>query len=279
MHGYQLVVESPSAGVYGEDLSAGAVGAGVLGRSASSGLGPGVGVQGAAGGVNGIGVRGQIQAASTAAPTVAVYGENMSSGTGGAPGAGGFGVYGFSLKGAGLVGATNTAGGAAVVGATNGVAGAYAAVFYGPFVVVGGAKSAAVPHADGSHRLLYCMESPESWFEDFGKGQLECGRADVAIDPDFAAVVDLTDYHVFVTPYGPDIPFVTEQTSEGFRVEAKDPTSTTRFSWRLVAKRKDITAERLATVTLPPEPTRPAAQPPVSPQPLVSPRGRPGYQP
>ena len=63
--------------------------------------------------------------------------------------------------------------------------------------VVGGAKSAAVPHPDGTHRRLYCVESPESWFEDFGKGQLDCGEADVAIDPTFAAVVDLDDYHVF----------------------------------------------------------------------------------
>ena len=93
------------------------------------------------------------------------------------------------------------------MGATNGVAGAYAGVFYGPVVVGGdftvfGAKSAAVPHPDGSHRRLYCMESPESWFEDFGKGTLECGQADVTIDPDFAAVVDMDDYHVFLTQYG-----------------------------------------------------------------------------
>ena len=108
----------------------------------------------------------------------------------------------------GLVGATAATGAAAVVGATNGVAGAFAAAFYGPVIVggdltvVGGAKSAAVPHPDGSHRRLYCMESPESWFEDFGKGQLECGSATIAIDPDFGAVVDLSDYHVFLTEYG-----------------------------------------------------------------------------
>src|SRR5215207_3856366 len=80
---------------------------------------------------------------------------------------------------------------AAVVGATNGVAGAYAGAFYGPlvvsgnFTVVGGAKSAAVPHPDGSHRRLYCVESPESWFEDFGSAKLICGEAVVALDRDF----------------------------------------------------------------------------------------------
>ena len=45
----------------------------------------------------------------------------------------------------------------------------------GPLVIAGGAKSAAVPHPDGTHRLLYCMESPESWFEDFGTGTISGG--------------------------------------------------------------------------------------------------------
>ena len=108
---------------------------------------------------------------------IAMYALNYSTYTGGGPGAGGFAIYGLSAKGHGLVGATAAAGAAAVVGATNGVAGAYAAAFYGPvivggdFTVVGGAKSAAVPHPDGSHRRLYCVESPESWFEDFGRGR------------------------------------------------------------------------------------------------------------
>jgi len=122
---------------------------------------------------------------------------------------------------------------------------------------------AAVPHPDGSHRRLYCLESPESWFEDFGKGTLDCGQANVTFDPDFAAVVDLDDYHVFLTPYGRRDVFlsVTEQTPAGFRVEAQDETAIGRFSWRVVAKRKDIVGERLATVTIPPAPVLPVAPP------------------
>ena len=163
--------ELPNSGVAGYHLGAGV---GVLGTVTASGAHA---------------VRGNIPLTSTGANMIAVYGENFSTNTGGAPGAGGFGCYGYSHNGPGLVGATGAAGSAAVVGSTNGVAGAYAAIFYGAFVVVGGAKSAAVPHPDGSHRLLYCMESPESWFEDFGEGQLACGKAEVTIDPDFAAVV------------------------------------------------------------------------------------------
>jgi hypothetical protein len=215
---------------------------------------------------NAVGVYGQIP--SGAANAIAVYGLNNSTYAGPGPGAGGFGVYGLSARGHGLVGATAAAGAAAVVGATNGVAGAYAAAFYGPVVIGGaltvfGAKSAAVPHADGTHRRLYCVESPESWFEDFGKGQLEKGSVVVTIDPDFAAVTDLTDYHVFLTPYGRAALFVVAQTADGFRVESEDSTSAARFSWRVVAKRRDIAAPRFETVTVPPEPTLPG-MPPVS---------------
>ena len=55
---------------------------------------------------------------------------------------------------------------------------------------------------DGTHRLLYSIESPESQFEDFGEARLVKGRARVAIDRDFAAVADTRQYHVFLTPYG-----------------------------------------------------------------------------
>jgi hypothetical protein len=263
-------------GVYGE----GGSGTGVLGTSTAGaavhgiGTGPATGVQGDS--TNGNGVLGTIVSSSTL-NGIAVYGSNLSSFTGPGPGAGGFGVYGLSAQGHGLVGATSAAGAGAVVGATNGVAGAYAGVFYGPMVVTGaftvvGAKSAAVPHPDGSHRLLYCVESPESWFEDFGKGRLACGQADVTIDPGFATVADMNDYHVFLTQYDehPDL-CVAQRTPTGFRVLAKDGASTGAFSWRVVAKRKDIAGERLARVTIPPEPTLPV--PP--PSPSGAPMGRP----
>ena len=268
VYGSNNFVVAPAAGVLGDDH--GELGAGVLGRSGFQGVnGDGVGVQGESAG--GIGVRGVIPDSSNK-NAIAVYGINTSSFAGPGPGAGGFGVYGLSARGHGLVGATSTAGGAAVVGATNGVAGAFAAAFYGPvivggdFTVVGGAKSAAVPHPDGSHRRLYCVESPESWFEDFGKARLDdCGRAPVTIDADFAAVADLSDYHVFLTAYGIARPlYVEEQGPSGFvvRAEAAPPAAGERsssgsFSWRVVAKRKDILGARFASVCIPPPPACP----------------------
>ena len=58
------------------------------------------------------------------------------------------------------------------MGATNGVAGAYAAAFYGPvivggsFTVVGAPRAPRCPIRTAHTVVWYCMESPESWFED-----------------------------------------------------------------------------------------------------------------
>src|SRR5205807_7847206 len=115
------------------------------------------------------------------------------------------GVYGFS----------NTHG---VVGQTTNPAG-FAGLFVGNVLVTGALtlqgdlvladstvaakiKSAIVPFPDGSHRLLHCMESPEHWFEDFGSARLKDGRATVKLDADFAKVVKLDGYRVFLTPEG-----------------------------------------------------------------------------
>jgi hypothetical protein len=130
-------------------------------------------------------------------------------------------------------------------------------------LLVFGAKSAAVPHPDGSHRQLYCVESPESWFEDFGTGTLIDGKAEIAIEEGFGAVADVENYHVFLTAYDYDnLLHVAKRTPQGFTVEAalngrsvSEPSGS--FSWRVVAKRKDITGERLARVTMPPHPALP----------------------
>jgi hypothetical protein len=252
-----------TAGVMGDNSNP--AGVGVLGRSGTGALGDGIGVLGESAG--GFGVRGQIR--DSAKQAIAVYGENFSTYAGSVPGGGGFGVYGYSAKGHGLLGATGTAGGAGLIGATNGVPGAFAAVMYGPVVITGsltvaGAKSAAVPHPDGSHRLVYCVESPESWFEDFGKGRLDCGQAEVTIDPSFAAIAKMDDYHVFVTAYDrPNDLIVSGRTPGGFRVQSQsgDETTAGEFSWRIVARRKDIVGERLAKVVIPAEPTLPDLRP------------------
>ena len=122
----------------------------------------------------------------------------------------------------------------------------------GSFTVVGGPKSAAVPHPDGSHRRVYCLESPESYFEDFGRARLANGRATVRLDPDFAAVVHSDDYDVFLTPRGDTRGlYVTGQNRRTFEVrEVQGGNGSLDFSYRVLARRKDIVGSRLERVVI-----------------------------
>jgi hypothetical protein len=140
----------------------------------------------------------------------------------------------------------------------------YAGIFYGK--IVAAEKFAAIKQVDGSHRLLYCMESPECWFEDFGKARLRRGRAKLRLRPDFAAVVRTTDdYHVFLTPEGDcNGLYIASQNRDGFEVrELLRGKSNVRFSYRIVARRKDVRAPRMPKVRLPALPER--QRPPKAP--------------
>jgi len=180
------------------------------------------------------------------------------------------GVTGTSSTAYGIIGSTTASGysgltaitstpGVAALAATSTMSTAYAAYFQGTtvvqgnFFVVAGAKSAAVPHADGTHRAVYCVESPESWFEDFGKAKLVSGKTDVKLDPEFAAIVHTDDYHVFLTAAGASQGLdVVSQDASGFSVQERNKgTGNITFSWRVVAKRKDIAGTRLAKVEIP----------------------------
>ena len=204
-----------------------------------------------------------------------VYGSATSgSGVYGTADTGGYGVQGRATgtSGAALYGSSNNPNVPAFYAVNyaaptppNSIAGYFIGEVYvnGPFVVVGGPKSAAVPHPDGTHRLLYCMESPESWFEDFGEGTITAGKAEVKLDPDFAATVDTSKLHVFLTPHDEAYHLaVTNRVGGGFSVsgvpsapahaagrKAGDLNGT--FTYRVVAKRKDVTAPRLAKFTPP----------------------------
>lgn len=169
--------------------------------------------------------------------------------------------------------AAATGGYAAVIGETQGdsdvaIAGftknprSFAGYFIGSVVVDGSFtvvnpvnKHAAMPHPDGTHRLLYSVESPESWLEDFGEAELEDGEAEVRLDADFAAMVRTgTDhYHVFLTPYGDSRGlYVAARHEDRFVVrEQQGGKGSLAFSYRLVAKPRGVEAERLAPFTMP----------------------------
>jgi hypothetical protein len=234
-------LSGPGNGVYGQSAN----GNGVLGQATGGGNGvqglttSGVGLFGSAGagtGVFGTSASGAGVAGSSANNN-ALFGDASAAGNG---------VFARTANGNGLV-AQATGGGNA--------ASFFGRVFVnGDFTVMPGfSKSGAVTFADGSVRRLYAVESPESWFEDFGSGRLVDGRASVPVDPGFAQAVNLSaEYHVFLTPHTAAIEAlaVTARAADHFEVEAngKGQVSGT-FSYRIVARRKDVVAPRLERIT------------------------------
>ena len=111
-----------------------------------------------------------------------------------------------------------------------------------------GFKSALVETADHGQRLLYAMESPEVWFEDFGAASLVNGKAIVPIEPIFAETVNLEmDYHVFLTPLG-DCKglYVAAKTPTSFEVrELGGGTASIGFDYRIAARRRGYENTRL----------------------------------
>jgi hypothetical protein len=114
-------------------------------------------------------------------------------------------------------------------------------------------KSAVLRTSDGSLRRMYALESPESWFEDFGRAEVVEGRAEVDLDNEFAAMVHTDDYHVFLTPEGETQGlYVSARRPEGFEVrEQQGGRSNLTFSYRVVAKRSDVEAQRLQRIEAP----------------------------
>lgn len=181
-----------------------------------------------------------------------VRGMTMSNAVSGA------GVMGIGSPGHGVVGiARQTATTPVVPPPFVPVSPLFAGLFFGNVQVQGdftviGHKSAVVPHPNGTHRRLYCVESPENWFEDFGRGKLSGGRAAIELEADFAKLVKAGDYHVFLTPEGDcNGLYVHRKTAGGFEVrELQKGTSSAGFSYRIVARRRDARGKRLEVAPL-----------------------------
>jgi hypothetical protein len=248
-----------ATGVLGKTSS----GSGVVGQSTS---GNGVtGTSGSSAGAHGLstsqyGVRGTTSSVSTTTSAAGVFGEATN----------GNGVYGLTATGIGIRGGTVGTGlagqfdGPTVVNGSMTVAGDFTAT---------GIKSAAVPGPNGRLVRLYCVESPDSYFEDFDEAATDNhGVANVALSADFAFIVHTNDYQVFLTEYG-DLGglYVTNRGPKGFTVVSRSGASGP-FGYRVAAKRKDIEGQRLAPVSIPrgsaPDAGRnvsPATLPPIKP--------------
>jgi hypothetical protein len=176
------------------------------------------------------------------------------------------GVRGDSNSGTGVIGAGGTGVGGNFSGATIGTftsSGAGIALFAqsttgtagrfdGNVTIAGnfeasGTKQAVVTAKDGATRGLFCLEAPQSWFEDVGSGQLVNGSAQVTIDPAFVSVVNLSKTsHIFLTPQGDcNGLFVAEQSEGSFTVrELRGGTSSLTFTYRIMGLRADTDAPR-----------------------------------
>ncbi len=132
----------------------------------------------------------------------------------------------------------------------------FAGFFDGPVIVMNnfqvmGTKSAVVGVGNQEYRSVYCQESPENWFEDFGEGRLVNGRAHIDLDPVYLQTVTIDANHpmkVFVQLEGDCRGVYVSKSTTGFDVnELQGGTSGVAFSYRVVAKRKGYEDLRLAT--------------------------------
>jgi hypothetical protein len=88
------------------------------------------------------------------------------------------------------------------------------------------------------------------------------GTATVQLDPDFAAIVDTSEYHVFLTSNDPVCLYVAAKDAASFQIRAApgiggvtDETAgtvTASCSYRVVARRVDVPGRRLEEIVLPP---------------------------
>jgi hypothetical protein len=150
-----------------------------------------------------------------------------------------YGVYGFVFGGSG----TNYG----VYGAANG-AGTNYGVYYAGGLGGSGSKSCIVKTSRGP-TALYCQESPESWFEDFGEGELINGITRIELDRLFLETVTINDDNpmkVFVQLEGDCNGVYVSKGTTGFDViELNKGTRSVPFSYRVVAKRKGFEDKRL----------------------------------
>ena len=93
---------------------------------------------------------------------------------------------------------------------------------------------------------------PEAWIEDAGEAELVDGVAEVTIDERLAAIADVQDYQVFLSPYAPVRAYVSRRDAGSFeiRLAGEEAAEEARAcGWRLLARRRTVTADRFAPYT------------------------------
>lgn len=142
----------------------------------------------------------------------------------------------------GVFGTVNFPTGTGVYGFNWSLSGAaYGVYCNGNFAAAFGFKAASVPTSQGN-QLLYCMESPEIWFEEVGHSQLINGKTIIQLDPLFLETVVIDKEHpmeVFTQEKEETNGLLVLTGNTSFEVREKsNGTSNATFSYRILAKRK-----------------------------------------
>lgn len=207
---------------------------GILGQSNSTGQGSS-------------GVFGNCISATGGSAEIGVLGRYSGASTGGA------GVFGLAWAAAySDMGATHNGVFATVnFGTGKGVYGnnpdltigsAHGVYSQGDFAVTG-TKSASVPTTKGN-QLVYCKESPEIWFEDFGFGELVNGTAHIRLDEMFLETITVDEKNKMHITLQEQVEtqglyYVVDTDNKGFTVkEKKNGHSNGTFSYSIMAKRR-----------------------------------------
>ncbi len=251
--GRALATTGACYGVYGETASTD--GAGVRGVATPTVGYTTTGVWGETPSRSGTGVVGWASASpgTTACGVIGRTYAQFGDGVAGYASGQGAGVYGgCSESGAeGVIGynGTTTGTGQGVYGVVGSPVGtSRVGVYYSGGLAGTGTKSCVVNTSQGP-TMLYCQESPECWFEDFGEGILVGGRAHVDLDALYLETVTIdaaNPMKVFVQLGGACEGVYVERGRRGFDVvELQDGTSSVPFVYRVVAKRRDFEAPRM----------------------------------
>jgi outer membrane protein OmpA-like peptidoglycan-associated protein len=109
-----------------------------------------------------------------------------------------------------------------------------------------GVKSTIVKDDAGDRRLLFCTESPEVLFQDFGAGQLKNGTTHIDLERLLTKSIRVDEKHplkVFIQLEGEcNGVYVTNKSDKGFDVkELQGGKSDVPFTWQIVASRADET--------------------------------------
>ncbi|HFS66778.1 MAG TPA: hypothetical protein ENK67_01035 [Flavobacteriia bacterium] len=196
-----------NAGVFGESVTSGDHEIGVKGNYALWG----VAVAGIAWGISDSDIPATAGSSNDKTNDTGVFG--------GVDYASGYGVYGLNKDNTGFAG------------------------YYEGNHAITGTKSASVPTSKGN-QLLYSSESPEIWFEDYGREKLKNGMVHITLDALFYETIFVDEehpMHVFLQEQGEcnGLYFIPDEDGKGFTVKEKNNgQSNIFFSYRISAKRK-----------------------------------------